>query len=229
IDIKHLRLHCTTLSTRVVLASVNSSNVRVLPLNDQIKELHTILRDRETSRSDFVFYSDRLIRLVIEEGLNVLMPSLLPETVTTPLGVEYKGAKFPSKNCGVSIMRSGEAMEKALLECCRSIRIGKILIHTDKVRQLTQTFYAKFPADIHERRVYLMHPILNSGSTFSNALEVITKDYFVPEENILVLSLFATPQGLEALQSLYPRVHVLTSEIDEVCPANFGEMYFGTE
>lgn len=24
-------------------------------------------------------------------------------------GVEYKGAKFPSKNCGVSIMRSGKS------------------------------------------------------------------------------------------------------------------------
>jgi uracil phosphoribosyltransferase len=144
-------------------AREGSSTVHVLPPNDQIKELQTILRDKKTSRNDFIFYGDRLIRLVIEEGLNLLMPSSSPHTVMTPLGVEYHGAKFPYKNCGVSIMRSGEAMEKALRECCQSIRIGKILIRKDKETKQTQIIYAKFPADIHERRVFLMHPIISTS------------------------------------------------------------------
>lgn len=30
----------------------------------QIRGMHTLIRDREISKHDFVFYSDRLIRLV---------------------------------------------------------------------------------------------------------------------------------------------------------------------
>ena len=45
---------------------------KVLTSTDQIKELQTIIRDKDTSRSDFKFVADRLIRMVIEEGLNQL-------------------------------------------------------------------------------------------------------------------------------------------------------------
>ena len=46
--------------------------------------------------------------------------------VVTPTGCSYSGLKYEKGNCGVSIVRSGEAMEKALQECCRSMRIGKV-------------------------------------------------------------------------------------------------------
>jgi hypothetical protein len=38
-----------------------SPNVHVLKLNNQIKELHTVLHDKRTSHSDFKFYGDRLV------------------------------------------------------------------------------------------------------------------------------------------------------------------------
>ena len=41
-------------------------------ISSQIQEHQTRLRDVETSRSDFKFVADRLIRMVIEEGLNQL-------------------------------------------------------------------------------------------------------------------------------------------------------------
>ena len=46
----------------------------------------------------------------------------------TPNGETYSGLAFQKGSCGVSIIRSGEAMEQGLRDCCRSIRIGKILI-----------------------------------------------------------------------------------------------------
>ncbi|XP_067375455.1 uracil phosphoribosyltransferase homolog isoform X3 [Channa argus] len=78
--------------------------LKLLPLNDQIRELQTIIRDKTTSRGDFVFCADRLIRLVVEEGLNQLPYSEC--TVTTPTGYKYEGVRFERGNCGVSIMRS---------------------------------------------------------------------------------------------------------------------------
>ena len=50
------------------------------------------------------------------------------EGVRTPDGDAYHGVSFSKKICGVSIIRSGEAMENALRACCKGIKIGKLLI-----------------------------------------------------------------------------------------------------
>jgi len=54
------------------------------------------------------------------------------KNVMTPTNAEYNGIDFEGRICGVSIMRAGEAMEQGLRECCRSVRIGKILIQRDE-------------------------------------------------------------------------------------------------
>uniref|UniRef100_A0A3Q0RER8 Uracil phosphoribosyltransferase homolog n=1 Tax=Amphilophus citrinellus TaxID=61819 RepID=A0A3Q0RER8_AMPCI len=166
--------------------------LKLLPLNDQIRELQTIIRDKTTSRGDFVFCADRLIRLVVEEGLNQLPYSEC--TVTTPTGYKYEGVKFERGNCGVSIMRSGEAMEQGLRDCCRSIRIGKILIQSDEETQKAKVYYAKFPPDVYRRKVLLMYPILSTGNTVIEAVRVLI-EHGVQPKHIILLSLFSTPHG----------------------------------
>lgn len=42
------------------------NNVNVLPAKNQIKGIHTILRDQKTVRDEFVFYADRLAVLLME-------------------------------------------------------------------------------------------------------------------------------------------------------------------
>ena len=88
---------------------------------------HTIIRNKDTSKNDFVFYSDRLIRLVVEAGLGFL--PFVDRTVTTPAGKPYAGVEFAKKLCGVSVIRSGESMENALRACCQGVKLGKILVH----------------------------------------------------------------------------------------------------
>lgn len=203
------------------------NKISVLKCNNQIKELHTVLRDRETSHSDFKFYSDRLIRLIVEEGLNNLPYSEF--NVITPGNCEYKGVKYVSGVCGVSIMRSGEAMEKGLRECCRSIRIGKILIQSaEEDKQKSSVVYAKFPNDILTRKILLMYPITTTGTTVNLAIEVL-KEHGVEEANIILLCLFSTQNGLKSIRSKYPDVNILTSEIHPTVPTDFGQRYFGTE
>lgn len=129
-------------------------NFKIIHATDPIRALQTVIRDRDTSRSDFVFYADRLIRLVVEEGLNQLPYE--EQIITTPTGDQYKGLKFLKGNCGVSVVRSGEAMEQGLRDCCRSIRIGKILVEKDEDTHEARVVYAKFPEDIACRKVLLM-------------------------------------------------------------------------
>lgn len=57
-------------------------SVFTLSQTAQLEALYTIIRDKNTSRGDFLFYSDRIIRLLVEEGLNHL--PVVKRTVETP-------------------------------------------------------------------------------------------------------------------------------------------------
>ena len=43
-------------------------NTCALPRTGQLAGLLTAIRDKQTARGDFIFYSDRIIRLLVEEG-----------------------------------------------------------------------------------------------------------------------------------------------------------------
>ncbi|XP_057575295.1 uracil phosphoribosyltransferase homolog [Hippopotamus amphibius kiboko] len=202
------------------------AQLKLLPMNDQIRELQTIIRDKTASRGDFMFSADRLIRLVVEEGLNQLPYKEC--MVTTPTGYKYEGVKFEKGNCGVSIMRSGEAMEQGLRDCCRSIRIGKILIQSDEETQRAKVYYAKFPPDIYRRKVLLMYPILSTGNTVIEAVKVLI-EHGVQPSVIILLSLFSTPHGAKSIIQEFPEITILTTEVHPVAPTHFGQKYFGTD
>lgn len=112
------------------MSSEPFKNVYLLPQTNQLLGLYTIIRDKNTTRPDFIFYSDRIIRLLVEEGLNHL--PVENKDVDTHTSEVFNGVGFMGKICGVSIVRAGESMEQGLRDCCRSVRIGKILIQRDE-------------------------------------------------------------------------------------------------
>jgi uracil phosphoribosyltransferase len=71
-------------------------SVFTLPQTAQLEALYTIIRDKNTSRGDFLFYSDRIIRLLVEEGLNHL--PVVKRTVETPT-VSFKISILTSSGC----------------------------------------------------------------------------------------------------------------------------------
>ena len=189
-----------------------------------------MIRDENTSRADFIFYSNRINRLLVEEALNHL--PVLPHTIITPVGRTYAGVKFEGKICGVSIMRAGEAMEQALRECCRSVRIGKILIQRDEETSQPKLFYDKLPEDVKDRWVLLLDPMLATG-TFQSlhtrgqsrltlclggsalmAVDVL-RSKGVPEDRILFLNLIASPEGTAKFSEKYPKLRIVTAFVDQ--------------
>lgn len=123
----------------------------IMESNDNIVAMQSLIRSADTPRDAFVFHADRLIRLAIEASLNHLPH--VEKTVTTPTGSLYQGVEFIKSNCGVSIVPSGDAMERDLRECCLSIRIGKILITRNPESGRARVVYSRFPPDIHRRKV----------------------------------------------------------------------------
>ncbi|XP_022732925.1 uridine kinase-like protein 3 isoform X2 [Durio zibethinus] len=209
-------------------------NLYVIHSTFQIRGMHTLIRDSQTTKHDFVFYADRLIRLVVEHGLGHL--PFTEKQVITPTGSVYTGVDFCKRLCGVSVIRSGESMENALRACCKGIKIGKILIHRegDNGQQL---IYEKLPQDISQRHVLLLDPILGTGNSAVQAISLLIKKG-VPESNIIFLNLISAPQGVHVVCKTFPRIKIVTSEIDiglnedfRVVPGmgEFGDRYFGTD
>ncbi|XP_076887948.1 uridine kinase-like protein 4 [Bidens hawaiensis] len=209
-------------------------NLYVIHSTFQIRGMHTLIRDAQTTKHDFVFYADRLIRLVVEHGLGHL--PFTEKQVVTPTGLVYTGVDFCKRLCGVSVIRSGESMENALRACCKGIKIGKILIHRegDNGQQL---IYEKLPQDISDRHVLLLDPILGTGNSAVQAIALLLKKG-VPEGNIIFLNLISAPQGVHVVCRRFPRIKIVTSEIEmglnqefRVLPGmgEFGDRYFGTD
>ncbi|KAI7986555.1 hypothetical protein LOK49_LG14G01001 [Camellia lanceoleosa] len=227
-------------------------NVYVIQSTFQLRGMHTLIRDCGISKHDFVFYSDRLIRLVVEHGLGHL--PFTEKQVVTPTGSMYTGVDFCKKLCGVSIIRrkilrganflangtgiqyGGESMENALRACCKGIKIGKILIHSDGDNG-KQLIYEKLPKDISERHVLLLDPVLATGNSANQAIELLIQKG-VPESHIIFLNLISAPEGIHCVCKRFPSLKIVTSEIDvalneefRVIPGmgEFGDRYFGTD
>ncbi|RQM04878.1 hypothetical protein DH86_00002671 [Scytalidium sp. 3C] len=198
--------------TATVSTEVEFDNVHILPQTPQLIALLTMIRDKNTQRADFIFYSNRIIRLLVEEGLNHL--PVVEHTITTPVGRTYAGVMFQGKICGVSIMRAGEAMEQGLRDCCRSVRIGKILIQRDEETSKPKLFYDKLPEDIATRWVLLLDPMFATGGSAMMAVEVLIARG-VPENRILFLNLIASPEGIARFSKRFPKVRVVTAFIDQ--------------
>ncbi|CAK9180429.1 unnamed protein product [Ilex paraguariensis] len=123
--------------------------------------------------------------------------------------------------------------------------------------------YEKLPADIASRHVLLLDPVLASGNSAVKAISLLLSKG-VPESNIIFLNLIAVshsslysvaevsflsclwnssfeiqaPEGIHAVCKMFPRLKIVTSEIDvslnkdlRVLPGmgEFGDRYFGTD
>ncbi|KAF2358466.1 Uridine kinase-like [Trinorchestia longiramus] len=226
---------------REKLAHVSFSDARpcslhLLPSTPQVRGLHTFIRNKETPRDEFIFYSKRLIRLVIEHALTLL--PFRDVCVETPQGVQYSGKRIATERlCGVSILRAGETMEGALCDVLKDVRIGKILIQTNQETGEPELYYLRLPKDIKDYQLFVMDATVATGAAAMMAIKILL-DHDVPEDNISLCSLLMTEQGVHNIAYAFPKVKIVTTAIDPgvndkfyIVPGigNFGDRYFGTE
>ncbi|KAM4830192.1 uridine-cytidine kinase-like 1 isoform X3 [Urocitellus parryii] len=237
----HSQLEERELSVRAALASAHQSHplpqtLSVLKSTPQVRGMHTIIRDRETSRDEFIFYSKRLMRLLIEHALSFL--PFQDCVVQTPQGQDYAGKCYAGKQItGVSILRAGETMEPALRAVCKDVRIGTILIQTNQLTGEPELHYLRLPKDISDDHVILMDCTVSTGAAAMMAVRVLL-DHDVPEDKIFLLSLLMAEMGVHSVAYAFPRVRIITTAVDKrvndlfrIIPGigNFGDRYFGTD
>ena len=161
----------------------------------------------------------------------------MPFTVETPTKTTYEGCIQIAKMCGVSVVRAGETMEQGLRSVVKDIPIGKLLIQSDPSTGEPKLHFCILPEDITERYVFVMDASIATGAAALMAIRVIL-DHGVPQDRIIFLALIATKQGIHTVLHAFPKVKIVTSEIDpelnssfHMVPGfgNFGDRYFGTE
>ncbi|NWT74962.1 UCKL1 protein, partial [Prunella himalayana] len=234
---KHLP-HC-----RAALASAHQGQplpktLSVLESTPQVRGMHTIIRNKDTTRDEFIFYSKRLMRLLIEHALSFL--PLKSVTVETPQGTMYEGKRFHRQRItGVSILRAGETMEQALTAVCKDIRLGKILIQTNLDTGEPELHYLRLPKEISEDYVILMDSTVSTGAAAMMAVRVllvragepggaggplgpaglshlcVPQDHDVQEDRIFLLSLLMAEMGVHSVAYAFPRVHIITTAVDK--------------
>jgi len=85
---------------------------------------------------------------------------------------------------------------------------------------------------VHEDVFYAVFVVFSistdSGATVITAISVL-KEHGVNELNIVLVTLFSTPQGAKRCLREYPHITLMTSELHEQCPSHFGLKFFGTD
>lgn len=237
----HSQLEKREITVRSALASAHQvqplpETLSVMKRTPQVHGMHTIIRNKETNRDEFIFYSKRLMRLLIEHALSFL--PLQPVSVETPQGGVYEGRRLSGKRVtGVSILRAGETMEQALTAVCKDIRLGKILIQTNHQTGEPELHYLRLPKDISEDYVILMDSTVSTGAAALMAVRVLL-DHDVAEDKIFLLSLLMAEMGVHSVAYAFPKVRIITTAVDKevnerfhIIPGigNFGDRYFGTD
>ena len=209
-------------------------SITILKQTNQVRGIHTIIRDRKTSRDDFIFYLERLALLIIETALANLLPHD-DKTVTTACGT-YKGKSLSVSIAGVSVIRAGEIFETSLRQCVRDCQIGKLLIQSDASTGEPRLHYLKLPSSIDRDYIFLFDAQIATGWAAIMAIRILL-DHGVKEERVVFVTMIASPVGVKAVAALYPKVKIISGALDDglvgisnyITPGagNLGDRYFG--
>lgn len=208
---------------------MTTPNVRVLDGLAASMQLAT-LRDARTSQEQFRRAARRLGMLLTVTGLEDV-PSR-GVTVETPLApVEEREPAVPI--VAVPVLRAGLGLLDGLQEVVPTARVGMIGLERDEETHEPTQYYRKAP-QLDGAWVFMLEPMLATGGSASAAVQQLDA---AGAAGITVLSVVATPQGLERIAEDNPGVRFVVGAVDPelndqafIVPGlgDFGDRLFGT-
>lgn len=134
--------------------------------------------------------------------------------VTTPTDSIYNGQVVDTSSIvAVSVIRAGDALLESFTSIVPDAAVGKILIQRNEETKTPILFYSKLPP-LESKIVILLDPMLATGGSAKTAIEVLISSG-ATEDNIVFINVVSCPEGITALLSKYPRIRIVTGEIDE--------------
>ncbi len=193
----------------------------------------TLLRDEKTSSKEFRALVSEIATLMCYEATRDL-PLKVVET-QTPVALAKTKVIAGKKLAFVPILRAGLGMVDGVLSLVPSARVGHIGLYRDPETLKPVEYYCKLPADIEEREVIVLDPMLATGGSAIDAIAMIKER---KPKFIKFMCIIAAPEGLEALKTAHPDVEILCAALDEklndhgyIVPGlgDAGDRIFGTK
>lgn len=193
----------------------------------------TIMRDVNTSTKGFRELVEEVATLMCYEATRDL--PLMEVDTETPLMVTKTKVIAGRKLAFVPILRAGLGMVDGMLNLVPSARVGHIGLYRDHETLKPVEYYNKLPNDIEERDVVVLDPMLATGGSAVDAIDIVKRSN---PKSIKFLCIIAAPEGIKALREAHPDVHVYCAAVDEklnelgyILPGlgDAGDRIFGTK
>ena len=193
----------------------------------------SILRDKRTGTKQFRELINEIAMLMCYESTRDL--PLKEVEIETPLVTTTTKKLSGRKMAFVPILRAGLGMVDGLLTLIPAAKVGHIGMYRDPETHTPIDYYCKLPADLDERDVFVLDPMLATGGSAIDAVSRIKE--FNPKR-IKFLCIIAAPEGIEAFTTAHPDVAVYCAGLDEklndhcyILPGlgDAGDRIFGTK
>ena len=167
------------------------------------------LRDKNTPTVHFRRLVEEVTLLLTYEATKELRTERIE--IETPL--ESTGApRISGKKVAVCpILRAGGGMLDGVLTLISGARVGFIGLYRNEETLHPVEYYVKLPADIADRDVILLDPMLATGNSTAHAVKVV-KD--AGAASVRLLSIIAAPEGIANIEKQHPDVLIVVAAID---------------
>lgn len=194
----------------------------------------SILRDESTGVKEFRELVSEIAMLMCYEATRDL--PLEEIEIHTPVSKAVVRRIAGKKLAVVPILRAGLGMVDGMLALLPSAKVGHIGLYRDPETLEPVDYYCKMPADIAERDVIVVDPMLATGGSAAAACSFL-KDKFGCR-NIKLMCIIAAPEGIAAMHQAHPDVDIFVAAEDEklnehgyIVPGlgDAGDRIFGTK
>src|ERR671924_1073128 len=134
-----------------------------------------------------------------------------PVEIETPLE-PMTAQRISGKKVAVCpVLRAGVGMLDGVLSLISSARVGFIGLYRDEATLQPVEYYSKLPADVADRDVILLDPMLATGNSTAAAVETVKK---AGASSVRLIAIIAAPEGIERIHRDHPDVQIVVAAID---------------
>ncbi len=169
----------------------------------------TLMREKDTSTAGFRQLL-REISLLLAYEVTRDLP-MTSRTIETPLMPMEAPSLLGKKLVLVSILRAGNGLMDGVLELIPAARVGFIGMYRDEETLQPVQYYCKLPAEMDERVVIVLDPMLATGNSSAAAVDILKA---AGATDIRFLCLLAAPEGVARMQAAHPDVRIVTAALD---------------
>lgn len=174
-----------------------------------IQHKTAMIRDKNTSVKDFRELVREISMLMAYEVTRDL--PLKDVEIETPLCKATMKMLRGEDIAIVPILRAGLGMVDGMLELVPNAKVGHIGLYRDPDTHLPVEYYCKLPADIENRQVIVVDPMLATGGSAAAAIDFIKER---GAKQVSFMCLIAAPAGIEVLQERHPDVDIYIAAKD---------------